>query len=88
MAGGNVNKTRLAEVAEYTDNKMMKGVCYSLLGRDAEALEVFRSEAEKRFSLIDDGLQWPAISRHHKQLYAIREELLKTRRSLGELPKV
>ena len=67
--------------------EIVKGVCYSLLGQDDDALKLFRREADKRFSRIDDCLQWPAISRHKTELSAIRDELLKAKRSLTDLPK-
>jgi hypothetical protein len=86
MDGKNIDKKRVAEVAKYTQNEMVKGVCHSLLQEDKPAIALFRREAEKRFSQIDECLQWPAVSRHHKELTAIRDDLLRTRRSLTELP--
>ena len=87
MDGRNIDKKRVAELAEYTQKEMVKGVCYSLLQEDDKAIALFRREAEKRFSRIDDCLQWPAISRHEKELIAIRNDLLKAKRSLTDLPR-
>ena len=87
MIGKRIDKKRVAEVAEHAEKEMVKGVCYSLLGRDDDALRLFRREAGKRFSRIHDCLQWPAISRHKTELSAIRDELLKGKRSLTDLPK-
>jgi hypothetical protein len=87
MDSRNVDKKRVSSVLENTENEMVKGVCYSLLGQDDEALKVFRRETEKRFSKIVECLQWPAISRHEKELRAIRDEFLKAKRSLTDLAK-
>jgi tetratricopeptide (TPR) repeat protein len=87
MEGKNVDPKRVSNLAEATDREMVKGVCYSLLGEDEKALKIFRQQSEKRFSQIDDCLRWPAISRLQKELRAIRDELLKAKRSLSELPK-
>ncbi len=61
-------------------------MCHSLLEEDAAAIKLFRAEAEKRFSKIDECLRWPVIARHEKDLQAIREELLKAKRGLTDLP--
>ncbi len=87
MIGKRIDKKRVDEVAQHAEREIVKGVCYSLLGKDDDALELFRREADKRFSRIDDCLQWPAISRHKTELSAIRDELLKAKRSLTDLPK-
>src|ERR1017187_4143264 len=87
MIGKSIDKKRVADVAERAESEMIKGVCYSLLGRDEDALKIFRQEAEKRFSRINDCLRWPAVSRHEKELRAIRDDLLKAKRCLTDLPK-
>lgn len=86
LDGKNIAKDRVASVAEATQREAVKGVCKSLLGQDSEALEIFRREAQKRFSCIHDFLRWPAISRHAKELRAIQDDLLKGRRSLTDFP--
>jgi len=86
MIGKSVDKRRIDEIAKNTQGETVKGVCYSLLGQDKEALALFRQESEKRFSVIDECLRWPAISRHEKDLREIRENLLKAKRSLTDLP--
>lgn len=83
--GKNIDKKRISSVADATDRQLVKGVCYSLLEQDADAMKIFRTEAEKRFSEIDDCLAWPAISRHQRELKIIKEELLKGKRSLTDL---
>lgn len=87
LDGKNIAKDRVAGVAEATQSEVVKGVCKSLLGQDAEALEIFRQEAQKRFSRTNDYLRWPAISRHEKELRLIHDDLLKAKRSLTDLPK-
>ena len=86
MDGGKISKERVASVAEATDDEMIKGVCHSLLEQDGEAIKLFRTEAERRFSTIDQCLRWPAIARHKRELESIREELLKAKRGLNDLP--
>ena len=86
MDGGKINKARVSSVAQATDDEMVKGVCHSLLGEDKEAIKLFHAEADKRFSKIDDCLRWPAISHHQNELQAIRDELLKSKRGLNDLP--
>ena len=86
MDGRGIDKKRVSSVAEATDDEMIKGVCHSLLEQDKDAIKLFRTEAEKRFSKIDDCLRWPVISRHEKELQAIRDELLKAKRGLNDLP--
>ncbi len=86
MEGRGIDKKRVSSVADATDDEMIKGVCHSLLEQDPDAIKLFRAEAEKRFSKIDECLRWPVISRHEKDLLAIREELLKAKRGLNELP--
>jgi hypothetical protein len=86
LDGGKISKDRVSSVAEATDDQMIKGVCHSLLEKDADAIKLFRAEAEKRFSKIDDCLRWPVVSRHEKELLAIREELLNAKRGLNDLP--
>ena len=88
MTGKNIDKVRLDTLAKATESEMVKGVCYSLLAQDKEALEIFRNESEKRFSRIDSCLQWPAVSRHEKDLRAIRDELLLAKRALTDLPNL
>ena len=87
MTGKNIDKKRVADVAEHTEREMVKGICYSLLGQDDDALKLFSREAEKRFSRIDECLTWPAVSRLEKEMRAIRDDLLKSKRSLTDLPK-
>jgi NAD-dependent SIR2 family protein deacetylase len=87
LDGKNIAKDRVAGVAEATQSEAVKAVCKSLLGLDADALEIFRQEAHKRFSRIHDFLRWPAISRHENELRAIRDDLLKAKRSLTDFPK-
>jgi hypothetical protein len=87
LGGKNIAKDRVADVAEATQSEVVKGVCKSLLGQDTDALEIFRLEAQKRFSRTNDYLRWPAISRHQKELRTIRDELLKAKRSLTDLPR-
>jgi hypothetical protein len=60
--------------------------CHSMLEQDKEALKIFRAEGEKRFSLLDGCIRWPVISRHVNELTAIRDELLRAKRSLTDLP--
>ncbi len=86
MDGGKIDKKRVSAVSEATNDEMVKGVCHSLLGEDDEAMKLFRAEAEKRFSKIEDCLRWPVVSRHEKELQAIRGELLRAKRGLNELP--
>ena len=86
LEGRGIDKKRVAGVAERSESEMVKGVCKSLLGEDDEALAIFRRESEKRFSRIDHCLRWPAVSRHEKELRTIREDLLKAKRSLANLP--
>ena len=45
LDGKNIAKDRVAAVAEATQNEAVKGVCKSLLGQDADALNIFRQEA-------------------------------------------
>jgi len=56
-----------------------------MLEQDGDAIKTFRIEGEKRFSLIEDCLRWPVISRHEKEILAIRDELQKAKRSLSDL---
>ena len=86
MEGGKIDKKRVSAVAEATEDEMVKGVCHSLLEQDGDAINLFRAEAEKRFSLIDDCLRWPVIARHERELKAIREELLRAKRELNDRP--
>jgi hypothetical protein len=86
MDGGNIAKDRVASVAEATQNEAVKGVCRSLLGEDAAALKIFQQEAAKRFSQTHNFLRWPVLSRHEKELRSIRDDLLKAKRSLTDLP--
>lgn len=86
MDGRKIDKARVSSVAQATDDEMVKGVCHSLLGEDKEAINLFRAEAEKRFSKIEECLRWPAISHHQKELQAIRDELLRAKRGLDDLP--
>jgi hypothetical protein len=65
---------------------MVKGVCHSMLEQDKEALKIFRTEGEKHFSHLDGCIRWPVLSRHINELAAIRDELLKAKRSLTDLP--
>lgn len=85
MDGRKVDKERIANLAKYSENEMVKAVCHSLLRDDEECLKIIRQEAEKRFSRIDHCLDWPAVSRHREALVAMRTDLLKARRSLTEL---
>jgi hypothetical protein len=85
MSGKNVDPRRVANLSEVTDNPDVKGVCYSLLGEDKKALDIFRIEAEKRFSKINNFLHWPAISRHQSELRTMKEELVLRKRSLTNL---
>jgi tetratricopeptide (TPR) repeat protein len=87
LIGKNVDLKRVSNLADVTENEMLKGVCYSLLKKDTDALNTFRTEAEKRFSNIDLALRWPVISRHEKELRLIRDNLLKAKRALSDLPK-
>lgn len=86
LCGKSIDKKRVSSVAESSDDEMIKGVCNSLLGQDDEAIKLFRSEAEKYFSKIDDCLRWPVLSRHNKEFQDIRNELLKAKRGLNDLP--
>ena len=86
MDGKGIDKKRVSSVAEATDDEMIKGVCHSLLQEDRDAIKLFRAEAEKRFSKIDQCLRWPVLSRHERDLRAIRDELLKAKRGLNDLP--
>jgi len=86
LDGAKIAKDRVSSVAEATDDKMIKGVCHSLLDQDRDAIKLFRTEAEKRFSKIDQCLRWPVIARHEEELRSIREELLKAKRGLNDLP--
>jgi hypothetical protein len=81
-----IDKKRVSSVAQKTDDGMVKGVCHSLLDEDKEAINLFRAEAEKRFSKIEDCLRWPVVSRHQKELQAIRDDLVKAKRGLNDLP--
>jgi hypothetical protein len=86
MDGGKIDKKRVSSVAEATDDEMIKGVCHSLLEQDSDAINLFRTEGEKRFSKIDQCLRWPVVARHEKELKSIREEFLKAKRGLNDLP--
>lgn len=86
MDGGKIDKKRISSVADATDYEMIKGVCRSMLEQDGDAIKLFRAEAEKRFSKIEECLRWPVIARHEKELKSIREELLKGKRGLNDLP--
>jgi hypothetical protein len=86
MEGGKIAKDRISSVAAVTDDEMIKGVCHSMLEQDNDAIKIFRAEGEKRFSLIEGCLRWPVLSRHNKEISAIRDELLKAKRSLNDLP--
>ena len=86
MDGRSIDKKRVTSVAQATDDEMVKGVCHSLLGEDREAIGLFRAEAERRFSKIEDCLRWPVISRHQTELQSIRDDLLKAKRGLNDLP--
>jgi len=86
MDGGKIAKDRIASVSAATDDEMIKGVCHSMLDQDNDAIKLFRAEGEKRFSQIDGCFRWPVLSRHHKEILAIRDELLKAKRSLSDLP--
>jgi hypothetical protein len=88
MNNKKLDARRITNIADATENDAVKGVCYSLLGEDKKALEIFRTEAEKRFSQIDDFLQWPAIARHKSELRGIRTELTKAKRSLTDLSNI
>lgn len=87
LDGGDVNKERIAKLLEVTDSQMVKGVCHCLLGSTDRAVEIFREEAEKRFSKIDECLRWPALTAVIPDLQRIREELSKRKRSLTDLPR-
>lgn len=86
MDGGKIAKDRISSVAAVTDDEMIKGVCNSMLEKDVDAIKLFRAEGEKRFSLIEDCMRWPVLNRHSKEILAIRDELLKAKRSLSDLP--
>ena len=86
MDGGKIDKKRVSSVAEVTDDELIKGVCHLLLEQDGDAIKLFRTEAEKRFSKIDQCIRWPVIARHEKELISIRGELLKAKRGLNDLP--
>lgn len=88
LTGGKIDLKRVSDVASASDKELVKGVCYSLLAQDEKALEIFRSESEKRFSRIFDCLRWPAISRHQTQLLEIKENLVKGKRSFTDLSKL
>jgi hypothetical protein len=57
-----------------------------MLEQDRDAIKLFRAEGEKRFSRIEDCIRWPVLSGHSKEILAIRDELLKAKRSLSDLP--
>jgi len=84
MDGRNLTKDRIDSIGKETENELTKAVCNSLLERDKEALAIVESEAKRRFSKIDLCSRWPVLSRHQKQLKAIREELLKAKRTLTD----
>lgn len=86
MDGGKIAKDRISSVAAATDDEMIKGVCHSMLEEDKDAIKIFRTEGERRFSQIEDCFRWPVLSRHSKEISAIRDELLKAKRSLNDLP--
>jgi len=86
MDGAKIAKDRISSVAAATEDEMIKGVCHSMLGEDSDAIKLIRVEGEKRFSRIEDCLRWPVLSRHSKEILAIRDELLKAKRSLNNLP--
>ncbi|HAB18126.1 MAG TPA: SIR2 family protein [Verrucomicrobiota bacterium] len=86
MNDGKISKERVSTVADATEDQMIKGVCHSLLEQDRDAIKLFTVEAEKRFSKIDECLRWPVVARHEKELNLIREELLKGKRELNDLP--
>ncbi len=86
MDKGKISLERIAKLADSTESEMVKGVCYSLLGQDDKALSIFSTEAGKKFSLVDDCLRWPVISRHEKELRGIRDDLLKSKRSFTTSP--
>jgi NAD-dependent SIR2 family protein deacetylase len=84
MEGRGIDKKRISSVSESTDDELVKGVCYSLLDQDRDAMKIFRVESEKRFSKIDECLRWPVISRHKGELETIRDEFAKAKRGLNE----
>ena len=88
MEGRNIDRGRLNEIISSTDNEMAKGVCHVLLNEDDKALEIFRSEATKRFSQIISCLRWPSVLRLQKELEAIRDDLLKQKRSFNSLSRI
>lgn len=85
MDGGRIDGRRIKSVLETTENELTKGVCHSLLGQDKEAVKIFQEEAEKRFSSIDMCLTWPVISHHEAELRAIRQDLVRSKRSFNSL---
>lgn len=85
MDRNKIDRERVAKLADATEDEMVRGVCYSLLGQDEKALSIFTTEAGKKFSLIDDCLRWPVVSRLEKELRTIREDLVKSKRSITTL---
>jgi len=84
MNKGNVNKERLSALMKGTDDDIVKAVCHTLLGENKEAISILKAESEKRFSRVDGCLRWPALSGLQTELRAIREDLIKRKRTIAD----
>jgi hypothetical protein len=77
-----ISVDKLREVEEHTKDNSLIGVIRILCGDSENGLKMLQKEAEKRFSKADLYLDWPVLSEYKEQLIAMRENLLKNKRTI------
>lgn len=81
---GKVSQPRLKELIKATSNQSAKAVAHKLLGEEKAALDIFKTEGAKRFSIVDGAEEWPALASIRDQIIAIKSDLIANRRSMNE----